>query len=86
MRTKRTRGYIDETAKEFGITPVKVQEVTESMFRFVTEIMTEGNKKLMDFGEVRVMGWGVFKVKPGRKRFFEKYNSNERNKRVNGGK
>ena len=76
MRTKRTRRYIEETAQEHGLRPSEVQGVAESMFRFVGQVMTEGNRKLMDFGEIRLMGWGVFKVKEGRRKHFEELNNN----------
>lgn len=72
MRTKRTKGYIDEVARKHGLRSSQVQEVAESMFRFTSQIMTEGNRNIMDFGEVRLMGWGVFKVKEGRIKFFER--------------
>lgn len=72
MRTKRTKEYIDEVARKHGLRSSQVQEVAESMFRFTSQIMTEGNRNIMDFGEVRLMGWGVFKVKEGRIKFFER--------------
>lgn len=72
MRTKRTKGYIVETAKEFDVKPSQVEEVGESMFRFVAEVMKEGDRKGLNFAEVRLMGWGLFKVKEGRRKFFER--------------
>lgn len=81
MRTKRTKRYIDETAKEHGLRSPQVQEVAESMFRFASQIMSEGNRNIMDFGEVRLMGWGVFKVKPGRLAFFKKLNDAKKQER-----
>jgi len=75
MRTKRTKGYIVETAKEFELSASQVQEVAESMFRFTAEIMGEGNKVLLDFHEVRLMKWGIFKVREGRRKHFEKFNN-----------
>jgi len=72
MRTKRTKKYIVETAKEFNVKPNQVEEVGESMFRFVAEVMKNGDRKHFDFAEVRLMGWGLFKVKEGRKKFFQR--------------
>lgn len=76
MRTKRTKKYLEEIAKEEGLTVGQVQEVTESFFRFTAQVMSEGNRKLMDFSAIRLMKWGVFKVKEGRKRYFEQINNN----------
>ena len=63
---------MDETAKELNLRSNKVKEVAESMFRFVAIVMSEGNKKLLDFSEIRLMKWGVFKVKEGRRKHFER--------------
>jgi len=79
MRTKRTKGYIVETSKETGVSPPQVQEVAESMFRFTAEVMSKGNKQLLDFDEVRLMKWGVFKVRPGRKKHFERLRDEKSN-------
>jgi nucleoid DNA-binding protein len=80
LRTKRTKAFLDEIAKEEGLRAGQVQEVTESFFRFVAQVMSEGNRTLMDFSNIRVMKWGVFKVKEGRRKYFEKIN--KRNKRA----
>lgn len=77
MRTKKTKEYIEETAKELGFTPSQVKGVAESMFEHVAEVMSEGDRKRLDFPEVRLMGFGVFRVKEGRRKQFEKIN-NER--------
>jgi len=79
MRTKRTRGYIVETAKEFELNASQVQEVAESMFRFTADVMGEGNRVLLDFHEIRLMKWGVFKVKPGRRKHFERIRDEKSN-------
>jgi len=61
--------------------------VADSMFRFAAEIMSEGDRKLMDFADVRIMGWGVFRVKEGRRKHFQRINDGEktRNKGDDGG-
>jgi hypothetical protein len=74
MRTKRTRDYINILAKKYNLEPKQVLEITESMFRFTAQTMTNSNRKLMWFDEVRLMGWGVFRVKEGRRKYFERYN------------
>jgi len=79
MRTKRTKNYILETAKEFGLPASKVQEVGESMFRFTAQVMSEGNKKLLDFHEIRLMKWGIFRVREGRRKHFERLRDEKSN-------
>jgi len=63
---------MQETATEHGVRPSQVKEVADSMFDFVAEVMSEGDRKRLDFPEIRLMKWGVFKVKPGRKKHFKK--------------
>ncbi len=83
MRTRRTKGYIEETATEHGVRPSQVKDVADSMFEFVVEIMAEGDRKGLNFAEIRLMKWGVFKVKEGRRKHFEKINKG--NKAADGG-
>lgn len=63
---------MEETANEHGVRSSQVKDVADSMFDFVAEIMSEGDRKGLNFAEVRLMGWGVFKVKEGRRRHFKK--------------
>ena len=82
MRTKKTKQYLEGIAKEEGLRLSETQEITESFFKFVTQVMGEGNRKTMEFSSIRVFKWGIFKVKEGRKKRFEKINkrrSNESN-------
>jgi nucleoid DNA-binding protein len=83
MRTKRTKEYIEATAHEHGVRPNQVKEIADSMFEFVAEIMAEGDRQGLNFAEIRLMKWGVFKVKEGRRKHFEKINKG--NKAANGG-
>ena len=75
MRTKRTKVYIEETAKECGVTPSQVKGVAESMFEFAAEVMAEGERKSLNFPEVRLMGLGIFRVKEGKRKQFERINN-----------
>lgn len=63
---------MDEVAKIHRVRTSQVNEVAESMFRFVATVMSEGDTKLLQFGEIRLFKWGVFKVKEGRRKFFER--------------
>lgn len=72
MRTKRTKEYMNEVAKNHNIRASQVSDVAESMFRFVATVMSEGDTKLLQFGEIRLFKWGVFRVKEGRRKFFER--------------
>jgi len=65
---------MEETATEHGVRPSQVKDVADSMFEFVAEIMSEGDRKGLNFAEIRLMKWGVFKVKEGRRKHFEKIN------------
>jgi nucleoid DNA-binding protein len=81
MRTKRTKGYIQEVAKKYNVSENDVEKVVESFFRFTTEVMKEGNPKTMDFADIRIMKWGVFRVKEGRKKFFLELNKKRENEK-----
>ena len=72
MRTKRTREFIDEVAKNNNLRTDEATEIVESFFRFTAEAMADGNKNTMEFDQIRLMKWGVFKVKEGRKNFFKR--------------
>ena len=72
MRTKRTKGYIEETAQEYGVRPSQVKDVADSMFEFVTEIISEGDRKRLNFPEIRLMKWGIFTVRESKRKQFEK--------------
>jgi len=78
MRTKRTREYIDETATEHGIRSTQVKEITDSMFEFVADIMSDGDRLNLNFPEIRLMKWGVFKVREGRRKHFERINDEKK--------
>ena len=72
MRTKRSKRFMEEVAKAHDLRTEEVEEVVESFFRFTAEVMEEGNKETMDFDQVRLIKWGLFKVKDGRKEFLQK--------------
>jgi hypothetical protein len=75
---------MEETATEHRVRPSQVKDVADSMFEFVAEVMAEGDRKGLNFAEMRLMKWGVFKVKEGRRKYFERLRD-ERNKRTDGG-
>jgi len=65
---------MEETADEHGVKQSQVKEIADSMFEFVAEVMSEGERKSLNFPEIRLMKWGIFKVKEGRRKHFEKIN------------
>lgn len=75
MRTKRTKIYIEETADEHGVKQNQVKEIADSMFEFAAEVMGEGERESLNFPEIRLMKWGIFKVKEGRRKHFERINN-----------
>jgi hypothetical protein len=83
LRTKRTKKYLEDIAKSKGLRLSETQEITESFFRFVAQVMSEGDRKTMNFSDIRLFKWGIFKVKQGRRKHFEKIN-NKRSKGTNG--
>ena len=83
MRTKKTKQYLEGIAKDEGLRLSETQEITESFFKFVTQVMNEGNRRTMEFSSIRVFKCGIFKVKEGRKKHFERINKKTRSKRAN---
>ena len=65
---------MEKTANEFGLKMEQMQEIAEAPFRFTAQVMSDGNRKLLDFKSVRIMYWGKFLVKEGRKKLFQKIN------------
>ena len=72
MRTRKNKLRIAEIAKQHNITYDQAEEIIESVFRFTADTMKEGNKQTLDFSHVRIIKWGVFKVKPGRREFLKR--------------
>lgn len=79
MRTRRTKEYIEKTANKHGVKPSQVKEVADSMFEFVADVMADGDRDSLNFPEIRLMRWGVFKVKEGRRKHFNKINNERSN-------
>ena len=74
MRSRKTKIHIEEIAKNHGIKPSQMEEIAEAPFRFFVQIASEGNRQTMKFDAVRIMGFGLFLVKEGRKKFLKKLN------------
>jgi nucleoid DNA-binding protein len=77
MRTKVTKKYLEDVAKEQGITLSQMQEIVEAPFKFTSEVFSKGNRETMEFDSVRLMYFGVFKVKEGRKKRFKQINNDK---------
>lgn len=75
MRSKRTKTHLEELAKKYGITTSQMEEIAEAPFRFFVEVASEGNRRTMTFHSVRIIKWGLFSVKEGRKEHFKKINN-----------
>lgn len=56
-----------------GISPEEVQKAVQSQFQFVNRVMSRGK-----FEAILVAGVGVFRVKPGRLKYYGKENSKAR--------
>jgi predicted transcriptional regulator len=89
MRTKRTKQYLEDIARDENLRLSETQEITESFFKFVAQVMAEGDRKTMEFANIRVFKWGLFRVKEGRKKHYERINKkrsiikSHRNRRAN---
>lgn len=51
-----------------------MEAIAEAPFRFFVKVATEGDRKTMEFHSVRVIKWGLFSVKEGRKKYFKQRN------------
>ncbi len=72
MRSKRTKTHLENLAKKYGLRLSQVEEIAESPFKFFAQIASEGDKENLIFDSVRIIKWGLFSVKEGRKEFFKK--------------
>ncbi len=52
---------IKRLAKEYGLREIAVETIVKSQFNKVIEVMKEGGHK-----NIRLQGFGIFAVKPGR--------------------
>jgi len=83
MRSKITKKHLEQIAKENNIRVDQLQKVIDSFFRFTIAKMSEGDRDTMKFSNVRLMKWGTFKAKEGRKSHFKNINKNEKSNRDN---
>ena len=85
MRSRRTRQLIREIAQKEGLTIKQVDEIVFSFFRFTSKAMGEGDRQNLEFDQIRLLKFGVFKVKPGRRnrelRIRKRFN--EKNEKLN---
>ena len=82
MRSKRTKTHLEELAKKYNITVSQMEEIAEAPFRFFVEVASEGNRRTMVFHSVRIIKWGLFSVKEGRKEHFKKINNVKQTNKV----
>jgi len=81
MRSKTTKTHLEQLAKKYGLRLSQVEEIVEAPFKFFVQIAKEGNKEKLEFDSVRIIKWGLFSVKKGRKEFFKKIRDDrEKNK------
>lgn len=72
MKSKRTRTHLEYLARKYGIELSQAEEIAEAPFRFLFKVMAAGDKENLKFDSVRIIKWGLFSVKEGRKEFFKK--------------
>lgn len=79
MRSKKTRTHLENLAKKHGLRLSQVEEIVEAPFRFFVQVASEGNKEKLNFGSVRIIKWGLFSVKEGRKEYFKRLKNDQKN-------
>lgn len=72
MRSKRTKVHLEKLSKKYKIKFSQMEEIVESPFKFFIKVAAEGDRENMIFDSVRIIGWGLFSVKEGRKEHFKK--------------
>lgn len=75
MRSKRTKEHLEKLAKKYDLKVSQMEQIVEAPFRFFVQIASEGDRKTMNFHGVRILKWGLFSVKEGRKQHFIKINN-----------
>ena len=78
MRSKRTKTHLENLAKKYGLRLSQVEEIAEAPFRFFAQIASEGDKDKLEFDSVRIIKWGLFSVKEGRKEYLKKINDDKK--------
>ena len=48
------------------------KDITDSVFEFIAETMKKGDRKNYKYENVRVLNFGIFGVKEGRKEYYKK--------------
>lgn len=72
MRSQKVKKLLKKIAEKEGITFEQMKEIAEAPFRFTAKKIAEGDKKTLTFFNVRIMKFGIFAVKQGRREFFKK--------------
>lgn len=80
MRSKRTKGIIRKIAEKENLTIKQVEEIVFSFFWFTSKTMKEGDRKNLEFAEIRIFKFGVFKVREGKKKYLSRNEKFIRNK------
>ena len=82
MRSKFSKDLIRKIAEGEGLTIKQVENIVYSFFWFTSKTMNEGDRENVEFGEIRLYKFGVFKVKEAKKKFLKLHEkSNRLNKR-----
>ena len=81
MRSKRTKEHLEKLAKKYNIKVSQMEQIAEAPFKFFVQIASEGDRETIDFHGVRVIKWGLFSVKEGRKQHFLRINDTKKENR-----
>ncbi len=84
MRSKITRNIIRKIAEKENLTVKQVEEIVFSFFWFTSKRMSEGDKYTRTYHSIRLLKFGIFKVKDGKRKKLiqrdEKFNRNKKRK------
>lgn len=82
MKSLEMRKYYKQIAEQEGLTVDEVQLIACSPFHLVNRVMRRADKKKLQFENIRVINFGIFGVKQGRKEHFRrKYERNSASRR-----
>jgi len=70
IHSKSMDGFIEHLSKKHGLTKKEVRNVIQSQFEFIKVKMRTVDSYNDHWPYIRLPLLGVFKIKPGKKRFF----------------
>ena len=76
MRSNRTKEIIRKIAEDENLTIKQVEEITISFFRYVVEQIGKESRWTLNFKDVRIFKFALFRVTPSKRKRTEDMNQN----------